>query len=126
MRPPETLPPLSDIDTLHMAADDLRAFPDRRNTMTRQVAEDLTRLATAAEAPGTEWSKVLRRQTFDDALDFLAYAIAVAEHRGTPEQVAQRTAARAILRRLKEAQRAPRDTVGDWDPPTERGDGAQA
>jgi hypothetical protein len=41
----------------------------------------------------------------------------VAQHRGTPEQGAQRTATRAILRRLTEAHRAPRNTVWDWDAP---------
>jgi len=111
-----TLTP-SEVDTLYLVADDLRAFPDHRNTMAEQVAEDLSRLAQAAEAGGEEWNQVLRRWPFDDALDFLAYAIVVAQNRGTPEHVVLRTAAQAILRRLKEAQRAPRDTVWDWDVP---------
>jgi hypothetical protein len=87
--------------------------------MAGQVAEDLTRLATAAEVGGSEWSQVLRRWPFDDALGFLDYAIAVAQNRGTAEQVKQRTAARVILQRLKVAQAAPRDTMWDWDPPAE-------
>ena len=49
---PEPASAPSDADTLHIVTDDLRAFPDRRNTMARQVAEDLARRATAAEAGG--------------------------------------------------------------------------
>ena len=90
----------SDVDTLHVVADDLRAFPDRRNVMAARVSEDLSRLAVAAEAGGEELRTTMQRWPFDDALGFLDYAIVVAQHRGTPAQVAQRTAARAILRRL--------------------------
>jgi hypothetical protein len=104
-----------DVDTLHIVADDLRAFPNRRNTMASQVADDLSRLASAAERGGEELRVVMARWPFDDSLGFLDYAIVVAQNRGTPEQVAQGTAARAILRRLKEAQRAPRDAVWDWE-----------
>jgi hypothetical protein len=90
--------------------------------MVARVSEDLSRLATAAEAGGEELRTTMQRWPFDDAIGFLAYAVVVAERRGTPEQVAQRTAARAILRRLKEAQRASRASVWDWDAPTERDD----
>jgi hypothetical protein len=107
----------SDVDTLHVVADDLRAFPDRRNVMAARVAEDLTRLAAAAETGAEALRTVLHRWPFDGALGFLEYAIVVAQNRGTPEQVAQVAAARAILRRLKEAQRAPRDAGWDWEPP---------
>jgi hypothetical protein len=126
MPPPEpTLAP-SDVDTLHVVADDLRAFPDRRNTMAGQVADDLSRLAGAAERGGEELRVVMARWPFDDSLGFLDYAIVVAEHRGTPEQVAQRTTARAILRRLKEAQRADRGSVWDWGATSEPDDTAPA
>jgi hypothetical protein len=120
--PPEpTLSP-TEVDTLHIVAEDLAAFPDRRNVMAARVSEDLARLVAAAEAGPEAFGATSRRWPYDDALDFLAYAIVVAERRGTPEPVAQRTAARVILRRLKEAQRAPRDTVWDWEPPTDDSD----
>jgi hypothetical protein len=115
-------PSSSDVDTLHVVAEDLRAFPDRRNVMAARVAEDLTRLAVAAESGAEALHAVMTRWPFDDGLGFLEYAIVVAQNRGTPEQVAQRTAARALLRRLKEAQRAPRDTVWDWGPSTDDDD----
>jgi hypothetical protein len=53
-----------EIDTLHMVADDLRAFPDRRNTVAAEVADDLWRLAVAPEAGGgrtADYQLVARR-----------------------------------------------------------------
>jgi hypothetical protein len=64
-------------------------------------------------APGAAPVAVRRRARFLD------YGVVGAQHRGTSEQAAQRTAARAVLRRLKESQRAPRDTVWGWDAPAE-------
>jgi hypothetical protein len=119
MPPPEATLAPSEIDTLHILAEDLRTFPDRRNTMAAQVAEDLTPLATAAEARGDQWRQVIRRWPFDDSFDFLDYAIVVAKNRDTPDQVMQRTAARVILRRLMEVQRADRSSVWESDVPAD-------
>ena len=60
----------SEVDTLPVVAEDLAAFPDRRKVMAARVAEDLSRLAMAAEAGPEALRTTMHRWPFDDGIGF--------------------------------------------------------